>query len=145
MKRLNYVDAAKGLGILLMVLGHIWTDACAEIVVWLYSFHVPMFFVLSGMMLKYTRKLEKSSLKEIIISRCRQLLVPYIVFETIYIALIGSRHQFNFDILQWHWYDGLILKPVNGPLWFLECLFVVEIAFAWPARQLGARLASRSA
>ncbi|MBE5956703.1 MAG: hypothetical protein E7253_09645 [Lachnospiraceae bacterium] len=129
MKRLNYVDAAKGLGILLMVLGHIWTDSCAEIVVWLYSFHVPMFFILSGMMLKYTRKLDKSSLKEIIISRCRQLLVPYFVFELIYIALIGSKHQFNYEILQWHWYDGLILKPVNGPLWFLLCLFVVEIAF----------------
>lgn len=57
MKRLDYIDAAKGIGILLMVLGHIWTDSCAEIVIWLYSFHVPMFFILSGMVVKYTGNL----------------------------------------------------------------------------------------
>jgi len=130
MKRLNYIDSAKGLGILLIVLGHIWTQSCSGIVVWLYSFHVPMFFMLSGMMLRYTGKMQKTSLKEMVINRCRQLLVPYIVFEIIYIVLIGSRHQFAYDILQWHWYDGLILKPVNGPLWFLLCAFVVEITFA---------------
>lgn len=129
MKRLDYIDAAKGIGILLMVLGHIWTDSCAKIVIWLYSFHVPMFFILSGMVVKYTGNLDKKPLCEIIKRKCQQLLVPYIVFEILYVVLIGSRHSFNYDILQWHWYDGLMLKPVNGPLWFLLCLLFVEIAF----------------
>ena len=129
LKRLEYVDAAKGLGILLMVLGHIWINACAEIVIWIYSFHMPMFFLLSGIILRYTKIMDKKSLAEIIRKKFRQLIVPYIVFEFIYVILIGSLHQFDYEILQWRWYDGLFFLPVNGPLWFLLCLFLIECVF----------------
>lgn len=129
MNRLNYIDAAKGLGILLMVLGHIWTESCAGIVIWLYSFHIPMFFILSGMIMKYSGALDKKTIGENVRTKCRQLIIPYITFEALYVIVIGTKQGFNYEKLQWHWYDGLFLNPVNGPLWFLLCLFVVEVAF----------------
>ena len=50
--RLEYLDAAKGLGILLVILGHIyaWNPNINRkiLVTWIYSFHMPLFFILSG-------------------------------------------------------------------------------------------------
>ena len=44
-KRLNYLDYAKGIGILLVVLGHIYNNS---VKLWIYSFHMPLFFIISG-------------------------------------------------------------------------------------------------
>lgn len=49
--RLEYLDAAKGLGILLVILGHIyaWNPNINRkiLVTWIYSFHMPLFFIVS--------------------------------------------------------------------------------------------------
>ena len=44
--RLEWIDKAKGIGIILVILGH--TICPPNIKFWLYSFHMPLFFFLSG-------------------------------------------------------------------------------------------------
>ena len=42
----HWVDIYKGLGIVFVVLGHVFYDN--YIGQWIYSFHMPMFFILYG-------------------------------------------------------------------------------------------------
>ena len=51
-RRLNYLDYAKGIGILLVVLGHIYNNS---VKLWIYSFHMPLFFIISGYLLEYNK------------------------------------------------------------------------------------------
>ena len=44
--RLDYVDLFRGIGILLMIMGHVGFGAHFD--KFIYAFHVPMFFVISG-------------------------------------------------------------------------------------------------
>ena len=46
--RSNFIDIVKGIGIFLVVLGHQNTILTQEI----YSFHMPLFFFLSGIFIK---------------------------------------------------------------------------------------------
>lgn len=45
-QRIGYLDIAKGIGILLMIFGHI--DGGGVVQTWIYSFHIPLFFIVSG-------------------------------------------------------------------------------------------------
>lgn len=47
-KRIDWIDVAKGIGIILMVMGH--TSMPDAINRWIYSFHMPLFFLLSGLL-----------------------------------------------------------------------------------------------
>lgn len=42
--RIDWIDAAKGIGILLVMFGHCWLSA--EYTYWLTAFHMPLFFIL---------------------------------------------------------------------------------------------------
>lgn len=44
--RLDYVDVCKWLGISLVIFGHMKMPG--EVLQWIYAFHMPLFFVLSG-------------------------------------------------------------------------------------------------
>ena len=45
-ERKEFVDVARGLVIILMIIGH--SNAPAEIIRGIYGFHMPFFFILSG-------------------------------------------------------------------------------------------------
>lgn len=48
-QRLDYIDMAKGFAIALMVFGHTFsTYQNTPIMVWIYSFHMPLFFLTTG-------------------------------------------------------------------------------------------------
>ena len=71
-ERLFFLDAARGLGMVLVILGHIWeTDGTLPVLI--YSFHIPLFFIISGVLLAYMQA-EKRSLKQIIFQGIRRLL-----------------------------------------------------------------------
>ena len=57
-KRLTYLDMAKGVGIFLVVLGHI-EYIQEDTLKWISSFHMPLFFVIGGI-LSYAKRNEKS-------------------------------------------------------------------------------------
>ena len=81
MKRLKYLDIARGIGILLIVLCHI-LDYNDPINIYICSFNVPIFFIISGCI--YSNKEKKISFKDNLIKRSK-LLIPYVVFSIYHI------------------------------------------------------------
>ena len=71
-KRIEYMDIAKGIGILLMIIGHIKLEH-EKIITFIYSFHMPLFFLISGYFFKY--RIKKDEIKYIL----KHLILPYII------------------------------------------------------------------
>lgn len=59
-ERIGYVDAAKGLGMLLIMLGHI-TKYDNPVDLWMSSFKVVIFYIMSGFLMSYTGSVKKRS------------------------------------------------------------------------------------
>lgn len=78
--RLRYIDFTKGLAIILMIFGHTMSKInCLHI--WIYSFHMPIFFIICGIiMCRKGRQKSYSLLKEKIIRRWYTLGIPYLFF-----------------------------------------------------------------
>ena len=126
--RILWLDAARGIGIILVILGHIipMDQPLCHVI---YSFHIPLFFFLSGMVLQLQKKeaeagaIESGSLKakRFIRKKCQSLLYPYAVFSFLGLAAIRYRdglERFGDQL------PGALFFPGNGPLWFLPALFV---------------------
>ncbi len=126
-RRISYLDAARGVGIMLVVLGHIWENEDPAAVL-IYSFHVPLFFILSGILISYTG-CEKRSWRQILPGKIRGLLLPYLFYEIVFVAVFGLRNGFDFGSS--HVYDSLIMQPLNVPLWFLAEMFAAELFLIW--------------
>lgn len=124
MERLNYIDIAKGLGIIFVVMGHVTHDYLLR--QYFYNFHMPLFFFISGLLL--STKLDVSAhLKR----RVKSIIVPYIVFfllTYLYWFLVECRYR-GADLDSGEQFFSLFRgagMDFNGPLWFLPCLFVVD-------------------
>src|SRR3954470_17622498 len=76
--RLEWVDVAKGVGIVLVILGHVPPLEGQEVHRVIYWFHMPLFFFLGGVVLRRT-----VPTKDMIARRARQLAIPYFVYLTI--------------------------------------------------------------
>ena len=70
------IDIAKGIGIFLMVMGHTISNKIA--LQWIYSFHMPLFFFLSGVFHS-----QGKNYKEFLEKKVKTLLVPYFFFSII--------------------------------------------------------------
>lgn len=79
-KRLDYMDIAKGVGIICVILGHMGNAALDRVI---FSFHMPLFFLISGFFLS-----REKTAKEILVKRSRQLIVPYVMTCTAVIVLV---------------------------------------------------------
>lgn len=129
-KRFEYVDIAKGFGIVLVVCSH--TDALS--MMWLFmGMFVPIFYFCSG----YTYSM-KYSLKVSIYNRFRRLLVPYLFFNAL---MFCAFWHFSIRELLGVIYSRYCLYPLeetpnikfltsgNYPMWFLTSMFVSYLLF----------------
>lgn len=126
--RLTALDSLRGFGILLVVLGH--TSQTSGLVSWIFSFHMPLFFIISGMLFHERQFLDSFKRKAI------RLLVPYVFFGTVtlaYWALIERRLRGDEGSVPNALANIVLARagsdnyPQNAALWFLPCLFVTEI------------------
>ncbi len=127
-KRLDYIDALKGFGIILVVLGHMHFgyDNCHQ---YIYAFHVPLFFLVSGYLYKTPTRLADS-----IKQKMKGLLLPYFIlglgyfaFWLIYNYTPGINWASTLKAVLWVTVDGL---PVESALWFLMVLFWAWLIYA---------------
>ena len=128
--RISWIDFCKGIGIFLVVLGHTLRDK--NIVMYIYSFHMPLFFFLSGIVFNSTKFDWKTLLK----SRFNSLLLPYVFFYliTLFYYIVVESHFRSIGVTSLQSFAGMFLAAQiedymshNGILWFLPCLFVVEL------------------
>lgn len=87
-KRLAHIDFLKGIGIILVLLGHFPINGIMHMLI--YSFHMPLFFFCSGLCFK-PRPIVQGFKKDV-----KSILIPYVFFASILvITLIGIESVYN--------------------------------------------------
>ncbi len=134
-KYYNEITIAKGIGILLVVLGHALKQTGGSnvpgnaLISIIYSFHMPLFFVLSGFVsvkiLQYSKMTEYINY---IKSRAARLLIPYFVMGILYMPLKYFMNRFAINPYDFSQSWKLILGDnPNTTMWFLYTLFWVSV------------------
>jgi fucose 4-O-acetylase-like acetyltransferase len=116
-KRAGDADLLRGIGILLMILGHVYFGAGFD--KYIHAFHMPLWFVISGFFADVSKDTKKHVAK-----RIKTLLIPFIVFGFIYEMLwtvTGHNQWIGFL------FPNSIEIPLNGGLWFLPAMFIADI------------------
>lgn len=129
-KRIEWIDVCKAWGIFLVIVGHVLSNV--DWVVYIYSFHMPLFFFLSG----YVFSTEKYNIKSFLKSRVNSLVIPYVFFYLVTLAVYWF-FEAPYRNISYTFYDSLKgmfvgaqinhLMDHNGILWFLPCLFCTEV------------------
>ena len=131
--RFDYLDIAKGFGILAVVWAHImlvgWTHQIC------YAFHMPLFFLISGMLF---RKDKYNSFGVFFKKRVKRLFVPYIIYSVVTWAIWAAFRMYRGDEVVSYWMpllqtfiaqgSGAYLVH-NSVLWFIPCLFAVDVMY----------------
>ena len=133
--RVAYLDIAKAFGMLLVMWGHIHLVGVSNNFV--YAFHIPMFFYLSGMVFSPQKY---PTFNAFFLRRVKSLLLPYIIYSfvtwLIWVLYVVISHQQVHSI----WMplletfiargsEGYLIH--NVPLWFVPCLFITELFYFW--------------
>lgn len=138
-KRLDWIDVARGFGIVAVVAGHVWTRGALRDAV--HSFHMPLFFLLSGYLSKpqpvgaFTRRQLVGQLRPYF-----AFLILLILADQIIEPLKGGRpifHSWPGDVLP-ILLGGSWLRGPYTIFWFVPCLMMARILFnsilvRWPS------------
>ena len=137
--RLHWIDALKGMGIILVVFAHHSLPVALD--TYIFSFHMPLFFFISGFLFDFGKY--AGSAANFVKGRFRSLIVPYFCFAVLtclFYFLLDTGFQpgvTNIEFFETSALYGIYsilyalgpLVSYNPPLWFLTCLFVTELLF----------------
>ncbi len=136
--RLAWVDRARGLGITLVVAGHVLGGIVAAALVSdrgvavrtidvIYSFHMPLFFFVSGLLAE-TRSRSPAA-GAFVVGKLRTLAWPYLLWSVVQVALhwlaspVANHRVDTSALLRLAW------EPVEQ-FWFLYVLFVLSVGWS---------------
>lgn len=167
--REDWVDIAKGIAIMAVVLGHIrftWPKVpllpLSTLFVWLW--HVPVFFMIGGFFLRE----EKLTMPlNFTISKCKNLYlplilstIPVVLLHNVFIGIgfydikVNYYGQFvtlwNFSEYIKHVIQAIFLpgkEPLLGAVWFVHVLFLALIfvsVISWMLKRIGKNWASQT-
>lgn len=120
MKRRDWIDFAKGIGIILVV----WAHTSGVFTEYIVQFHMPLFFFISGYLYKY-----KEGVKSYTVKKMKRLLLPFwwwniILYPIYYIMYYWKNWDFTIALKE---IGKIILTldkvPFLGAVWFLPALF----------------------
>lgn len=148
-KRIEYLDAAKGIAIFLVCVGHAITNHenvnevnLPYLLRFINQFHMPLFFVINGMLFseKYVQKPIGSSLHKF-----KAYYVPFVVYNLIFLALHNVfaalklvNAEFNgaaYSLKQYIYRFVMVItghrQSFGGAMWFLGSLLIMSLLFIW--------------
>ena len=154
--RIAWCDTFRGLMMFAIVWGHalgegILTNSALN--TYLYSFHVPAFFFISGFLYSGNKK----RFSQFFIGKVKTLMLPYYIFALVSIAVyavLGSVAASSLEVsvkstgivpsiigmLYANGYDGYM--KWNTALWFIPCLFLMTLLF-YPLNKLSEKISKR--
>lgn len=137
-----FIDNAKFIGIFLVIFGHTLqllqlTDnnlICKQIWNYIYLFHMPLFFIISGFL--YKKKELTVNINKIVFG----LLIPYLIYQILYFPFAYGSYVFNNHYLPFNTFIKCILGiltgdfvpsqyslPVCGPCWFIVAIINIRL------------------
>lgn len=137
--RVEWIDAARGIGIFLVVFGHVWRGLASAGIIpisqlfiavdnAIYLFHMPLFFVLSGMF--FERSALNDNFAESLQKRSVTLIYPLVLWSYITAAFLLAAGSLT-NRSQISLFDALTYPiPPKDIYWFLAALFIVQ-TLAW--------------
>ncbi len=128
-KRIEFVDLAKGICIMLVVLLHVFGDMSGMVIKIMSLFRMPLYFVLSGLFFK-----TYDGFVPFFKKKTNKLLIPFlfvyffiVVPTTIFFDLkTGTKITWRSVFLD---DNGKLNLGIDGTIWFLLCLFFINIFF----------------
>ena len=131
-KRLDWVDTLRGLAMFFVVCGHCLSSIKSTLRKYIYSFHLPLFFFISGIIFKD----ENLSTKEFLKKKTRNLVISYFIlniicFALVYLLKLDARSTYSIPKLlvgMFFSHEEVLLAPCP-PSWFLLALFLTETIF----------------
>lgn len=144
-RRIQWIDAAKGIGIILVVAGHVWRGLDnAGLVIdptlferiddTLYAFHLPLFFFVSGLV--FINGYKKRGTSGTLLQSVLTLVPPLIIWSYILVAIrLAAGSLTNSDVTP----TDLILAPFppRDTMWFLWALLLIHFASTALLSRLG--------
>lgn len=134
LKRIDWIDTLKGIAMFFVIWGHCLPNNKFSIRKYIYSFHMPLFFMASGLTCHKDLDLDfKTFLKK----KVKSLLIPYFIISIIGIFIfailfkLGIVKNFNLynSILGIFYSNNNVFKAPIGQLWFVTTLFLTHVLF----------------
>ncbi|CAL4869857.1 hypothetical protein MMA231_04149 (plasmid) [Asticcacaulis sp. MM231] len=139
-QRVTWVDLARGVGILLVVIGHAaggiidsplgaQASGIRYVFLTIYTFHMPLFFILSGLFIAERLKADPKKFVTNTFTKIARAYFTWAIIQFTVIYMMGSllNHPATGGYLQN--LVAIIWAPVSQ-FWFLYALFFMQIA-AW--------------
>ena len=128
-QRIEFVDLAKGICISLVVLLHVFGDLSGDVIQLMNLFRMPLYFVLSGLFFK-----TYDGLIPFFKKKTNKLLIPF--FFTFFFVILPTTFLLSkfegksISLYELFWIgDGKLNLGIDGAIWFLLCLFNVNMYF----------------
>lgn len=136
-RRLDWLDAARGAGIVFVVVGHVLGGLVgaglapalgpeADTVAFLYAFHMPLFFFLSGLLADAG---PRRPFPDFLAGRLGNIAWPYFLWSVLQVGLHAAASGVTTQPVAAGALARLAWEPVQQ-FWFLYVLFVVSIAWS---------------
>lgn len=138
--RIAWLDAGRGIGIVLVVYAHVSrsivlsgfapaTAAAAVSDSLIYAFHMPLFFLISGLV---TRRPERGDRVSFVLDRVMRIAYPYVLWTIIFVlaAVVGGNQTNN--ALDWTALAKIGYLPI-AHFWFLYVLFLCSMVLLVPS------------
>ena len=136
-KRLDYIDWAKAISIILIVAGHMLPKGCGPKTL-AYAFHVPIFALIGGLL--FSAPKSASDFGKKLFGIFKRMVVPYVIWFVVSAAFYWqSPDNMSVVVAELATKDWLeILKCFvfynnitiwNDPLWFMPCYIFISCLF----------------
>jgi acyltransferase len=137
-QRISWIDNAKALGIIAVFYGHIVEKIFTTYAIptaglqykLIYSFHIPLFFLLSGYLVKET---QHRKLFMFMKNKFMTRIVPFFFFNILILPCIFIFAKISNQSIYINKFQILLYllagnpAVINTPTWFLACLLSVEV------------------
>lgn len=130
MKRIEWVDTLKGIGIILMVLGHYPAFSyTGRALILIYSFHMPLFLFIGGYLFSDIKN--RKELTNKLKNNVGSLALPYFGFSIISLVFSWPANEQVASTYLYGIFYGLGTENLpNVPLWFFTFYFTGRCIFA---------------
>ena len=137
------INILRGIAFCLVLFGHSFPDSAYGYMnaytefgrEYIYSFHMPLFFIISGFCMEPLLLQREINIKSEVIKRGRRLLIPYIFYS--YIAIIPKLIFHSYMYIKFEpqiILETLLGHSASGTLWYLWNLFMINILFLFISR-----------